>query len=296
MAERKEPTFGNFDIPADDRRPTPSSATNNKPRKPWLALLLGIVAMPVASAYVGRPALAIVAYVVILAGAAALGWSGATQSVAGIWALMVFAIVMELLMIFLPWLYARRQRKNYALKFCNRWYFYLVFYLIVTIPVSYVLLNKGTFFGFETYRVPSGSMLPTIRIGDLVVADTRPATIAALKNDDLVVHTSAKRPGPVFLKRLIAGPGQHVVITKQALTVDGVVQSREHVQGTDATDANWVKYKDVQLGPDEFFVIGDNRENSLDSRSEGPITRADLRGKITTLYYSDLMERIGALR
>ena len=214
----------------------------------------------------------------------------------GVVVLYIVGLAFVLLCIFLPVKFARKQGDVYRLRWFNRWYIYLAFLFFVQIPFAWVLMHKDIFFGFMLYRVPSGSMEPTIHVGDFIVADTRPGTTAALKNDDIVTYDKPANPDIRFVKRIVAGPRQHVVIDETGLHVDGVLQSRVHVRGLDMANATWVKFRDVELGNDEFFLMGDNRENSYDSRSDGPVRRENLHGKITTLYFSVTSSHVGSLQ
>jgi signal peptidase I len=222
-----------------------------------------------------------------------MGLSGFVQSVAGVWLLMAAAIAFALACIVLPWRFARATARLYRLKWYNRWYLYPLFGIALGAPAAYMALHKQQFFGFDIYRVPSGSMSLTINPGELIVADMRTAVVAGLKPGDVVVMYSNKRPEMIVAKRIVAAPGQHVLIDDAGLRVDGQRQSRVHTQGDDKMDAKWMLFADVRLGSDEFYVMGDNRGNSFDSRTEGPVPRTNLLGKITTIYYSGDYARLG---
>ena len=292
--ERKEPTIGSFEV---DYAPPASRVDRgdplNVPRKPWLALVAGIFWPPIGFAYAGRMGWAVVAVPVVVALLALAGQTGWIQSAVGAWSFLALAAIGFVGGIALPWWFARAGARQYHLHWFNRWYVYVALALVLSAPFSYIVSHKPQFLGFDTYRIPSASMSPTLMIGDFVMADTRPDVVAALHAGDVAIYTAKDRPGLSYVKRIVAGPGQHVRIDKNGLKVDGKPQSHAHTQGDDWTDAGWLKYPDVTLGADEFYLMGDNRGNSLDSRSEGAVPRANLVGKVTTIYYAADVARIG---
>ena len=292
--QRKEPTIGTFDL----GYAPPASRVDrgdplNAPRKPWLALIVGFFCTPAAFAYSGRLGWAIVALPGTMALIALGGQTGWIQSVAGAWCFMVAAAISLVGSIALPWWFAKAGARQYSLRWFNRWYVYLALAIVLSAPFSYIATHKQKLLGFGTYRIPSRSMAPTLMIGDMVMADTRGGVVAGAHVGDIVVYTTKERPGVSFVKRIVAGPGQHVQIDADGLKVDGKPQSHARTQGDDWTSAGWLKYPDVVLGPDEFYVMGDNRGNSMDSRTEGPVPRANLLGKVTTIYYATDLARVG---
>ena len=292
-----EPHIGSFDLDVEDRtRRVDKPDPNERPRKPWLALLLGVLCTPIAFAYVGRLGWLIAIYVAIVAIMVGMGRSGLVQSVAGAWALLGFLLLICVGAILIPWMVAlASESRHYRLKWYNRWYVYLFLAVALSVPLAYFTLNKQQFCGFGIYRVPSGSMAPTIMPGDQIVADTRPATVAALKPGDLAILKSDLHGDKIFVKRIVAGPGQHVHINFLGVYVDGKLHQYVYAQGDDAMSPRGMVYPDVHLGPDQYYVMGDNRSNSIDSRTEGPVPRRNLIGKATTIYYAKDLERTGKL-
>jgi len=294
--QRKEPTIGSFDTGyAPPASRVDSGEPLNAPRKPWLALLTGLLAPPVAFAYAGRPVWALGWFPAIIALMVLAGQTGFLQSVAGAWTFMGASVAAVIGCIVLPWWFARAGARRYRLRWFNRWYVYAALGIAFGLPGNYHLAHKHEFLGFDTYRIPSGSMIPTLMIGDFVMADTRPHAVAALHPGDVAIYRSRSRPEQSFVKRIVAGPGQHVQIDQAGLKVDGKLQSHLHAQGNDWTQADWLKHSDVVLSADEFYLMGDNRSNSYDSRTEGPVHREELLAKPTTIYYALDAARIGPI-
>ncbi|MEO8673334.1 MAG: signal peptidase I [Tahibacter sp.] len=298
MHDPLDHSLGNLDYLDLSDRARPAAAAlrrDGRSRKPWLALLLGILCSPVAFAYVGRLAWGIGLPVFSIAVIAVLGWTGWMQSLFGARLAIAIGLTHLLASILLPWWFARAQRGAYRLRWYNRWYVYPLLLVAIGVPVGIVFEHREPWLGYATFRVPSNSMAPTIDEGDFFVADTRPGTLAALKVGDIVVCESILRQGELAVRRIVAMGGQHVVIDQQGLRVDNVLQRHDRQPGVDVMEKKWMMYPDVVLEPNQLYLMGDNRSKSLDSRTEGPFTRAQIHGKATTIWWSSSGYRLGAI-
>ncbi len=265
------------------------------PRRPWLAVLLAILCLPAGFAYVGRLAWYIVAWLLTVAALVLAGRAGWLLSPQGLLGYIALAVGVKIASIVFVWIFARAQRREYRLRWYNRWYFYPLLAAAVGVSTLLLVANRESMLGYATYRIPSGSMAPTVEPGDLIVVDTRPPTLASLRVGDIVVTDSIRRPGERNLRRIVALGGQHVVIDDTGLQVDGVLQAHTHQQGADLMAPNWMRFADVELDDDELYLMGDNRGNSVDSRTEGPYTRSQVHGKATAIWWSSDSRRLGAL-
>lgn len=180
------------------------------------------------------------------------------------------------------------------------------------------LLVAGAFvlfvrtFVVQTYQVPTGSMEKTILVGDHLLVNKfafgpRLPALARLlpyrdvHRGDIIVF---KKPGDdtadanVLVKRAVAGPGDTVKVRDKALSVDDRPADGPSVQHIDpevfrAGDpaASEMGLQRDQFGPyrvpaGSWFGMGDNRDNSLDSRFWGPIPRPNIFGRPFLLYWS----------
>jgi signal peptidase I len=297
VTDRLEPQLGNLDgiAAAASPRRVEVRPANNRPRKPWLALAVAVLFGPVAFAYAGAPMLGIGLVLIELGVAPVAGRTGVVQSLAGFAVVLAILLIATIASLVLPWLVARKHARIYAPQWFNRWYLYVVFFLLTVPPMSYLFLHKEQFFGFATYRVPSGSMLPTIGLGDLILADTRPDVVANPRVGDIVVYWGSMHPDQLYVRRVVALPGQHVVIDAKGLAVDGTREDRTHLLGSDLPSPAFAPV-DLVLGADQYYLMADNRANAYDSRVEGPYRRAQLRGKVTTDWYSEDWSRVGSLQ
>ena len=166
-------------------------------------------------------------------------------------------------------------------------------------------------FVVQTYQVPTGSMEKTILVGDHLLVNKfayapRLAGWAKLfpyrdvHRGDIIVFKKPGddvNPGNVLVKRAVAGLGQTVLVRDKALFVNGKPADGPYVQHTDPevypndpAIPDMARRRD-QFGPftvplNSWFGMGDNRDNSLDSRYWGPIPRENIFGRPTILYWS----------
>ena len=155
--------------------------------------------------------------------------------------------------------------------------------IIASIVIS-VLLR---IFVLGVYVVPTSSMLDTIRIGDVVAGVKLDKSIDA---GDIVTFRSPQS-GDLLVKRVVAVGGQTVDYKDGYLYVDGARQDQSYVNGQSfAPDSLELPYT-VPEG--SVWVMGDNRENSKDSRFFGPVRLQNVECKVTTRVFP--FDKIGAL-
>jgi signal peptidase I len=131
----------------------------------------------------------------------------------------------------------------------------------------------------EPLRVASDSMEPTLRRGDEVLV--RKFGLGDLRRGDLV--TFAGPPdGELALKRIIGLPGDVVAVRDGVLSVNDVVVPEPYV---DPRSVDAVYYGPVHVPPGRVLLMGDNRENSIDSRTYGPVSTDALRGTVLTTLW-----------
>jgi len=153
----------------------------------------------------------------------------------------------------------------------------------------------------QAFWVPSGSMLPTIQIGDhifvnklaytlrLPLIETAVAQVGEPQRGDVVVFVSPVDHQTDLIKRIVAVAGDKVEIKSKHLYVNGEPVPDSHAYFTDSyVSANGPR---DNLGPlvvpeGKVFVMGDNRDRSYDSRFWGFANVADIKGKATFVYWS----------
>ncbi len=154
-----------------------------------------------------------------------------------------------------------------------------------------IIFLFGTFVA-QVYRIPSGSMEDTLLVGDWVVVNKLVYRFKAPRGGDVIVFKYPLNPSKTLIKRCVATEGQSVEIKDKIVYVDGkMLRDSENVKFTDhyirpviySTRDN---FGPIQVPKDGLFVMGDNRDNSEDSRDWGFVDKDKLKGKIGLLVFS----------
>lgn len=166
-------------------------------------------------------------------------------------------------------------------------------YLII-IAVAYLIALFMTNVVIINCVVPSGSMLDTIQLEDRVIGSRLSYTFGEPERGDIVIFYTPtdKTRKTLFIKRLIGLPGDTIEIKDNRVYVNG---SETPLDEPYLTDTNLIGGLTANCGPfviptGEFFMLGDNRAGSMDSRSWGYVKRDDIVAKAMFTYwpFSDL--------
>lgn len=130
---------------------------------------------------------------------------------------------------------------------------------------------------YDVGIVTSGSMQPTLYVGDRVVIDHRDSFQGKWQRGDIVFFTPpqswADSDTSLLVKRVVGLPGERISVQAGHVLVNGQDIKTGNVEDADDNTVS------VTLGADEYFVMGDNRGNSDDSRAHGPVKRSDIYGR-----------------
>lgn len=163
-----------------------------------------------------------------------------------------------------------------------------------------------------SYAVGSDTMQPTLMRGDVVGADAPEGLCGGVtpRPGDVVVYRWPGKPEP-RLGRVVAGPGQSVRVRAGRLMIDGQVlaTTRRDDQVQVETLANGASYltlvprgeaamiedtPPLRLGPGDWYIVGDNRNEAADSRLNGPFGEKDICGVATVIIAAKDQARVGA--
>jgi len=172
-----------------------------------------------------------------------------------------------------------------------------------SILIALVLALFIRAFIVQAYKIPSGSMVPTLLIGDYLLVNKLAYGIRnPLKNDFLYFRRLPKRQEIVvfiyplnkkldFIKRVIGLPGDTIQIINKKVYVNGKLLKEPYVRFTDSEIypkeiSPRDNYGPVKVPPKHIFVMGDNRDQSYDSRFWGFVPIKYLKGKALIIYFS----------
>ena len=163
-------------------------------------------------------------------------------------------------------------------------------------------------FFVEAFHIPTGSMEPGLLPGDHIVVDKflygasagpwgRLLPRREPARGDVVVFRSPAEPSRDLVKRFVGLPGESVEISAKRLFVEGTAREEPYAvhrdpdvlpKGPDVPRllARRDHFGPVALGPGEYLALGDNRDDSQDSRVFGPVPRPLLKGKAVLVYWS----------
>jgi signal peptidase I len=158
-------------------------------------------------------------------------------------------------------------------------------------------------FVIQAFKIPSGSMEPTLAIGDHILVNKFiygvkiPFTSIHLfpleqpQRQDVIVFIYPVEPDKDFIKRVIGVPGDTVQLINKKLYINGVEAKDPHAVYREDTLFPSEMQKMENFGPirvpaGNFFVMGDNRDRSLDSRFWGFVPYKDVLGKAFIIYWS----------
>lgn len=136
------------------------------------------------------------------------------------------------------------------------------------------------YFLFKPFYVKGQSMEPSYSQHDYLIIDELSYRLRSPARGEVIVFQAPLNPKDYYLKRIIGLPGERVKIENNTI----VIYNSEHPKGvvvheqylTESTDGDM----SLTLGPNEYFVLGDNRDASLDSRRFGPIDGSVIVGRI----------------
>lgn len=153
--------------------------------------------------------------------------------------------------------------------------------LIESVVVAILLAVVIRLFILAPFYIPSGSMEPTLRIGDRIIVSKISYLFSEPKRGDVVVFKYPLDPSRDFVKRLIGLPGETIALRNSQLLVNGKPVPEDYLP----KDLKFADFGPVRVPTGYYLVLGDNRNNSDDSRVWGPLPRQNIIGKAVLIYW-----------
>ncbi len=151
--------------------------------------------------------------------------------------------------------------------------------LLIVVPVRWFIA--------QPFVVKGASMQPTFEEGDYLIVDQLSYHLGEPQRGDVIIMRYPKDPSVFFIKRVIGLPNETVeiqgkrVIIRHGAGTDPIVLNESFIDPSRMRD----EYATYVLGPNDYFVMGDNRIESSDSRSWGVLPRKDVVGRALVRLY-----------
>lgn len=174
--------------------------------------------------------------------------------------------------------------------------------LLALVPfAAFAALWTFKTYGFQSYKIPAASMEPTILRGDHVYVDKWTFRGREPRRGELIVHFIPRERGRIEkVARVVAVPGDRVEIREKKLFLNGQPQEEPYAVHLDSFLLPPYVTRDFYgpfvVPPDHYFTLGDNRDQSLDSRFLGPIERSQITGGPRMWVYWSYDEENGRVR
>lgn len=290
-------------------------------RAPWAVVLVALIAAPtVGMLYVGRPSLALLYFLLspVVAASPFLAVSYGFLDFDPMYACLMFAIALRIGAS--AHAFKIRTSPGYAVP--AQWYarWYGAIFLGAVLPIGAALMFR--IFLFEPFNSPSVSMLPTLKVGDNFAVEKFAYVQGSLpQRGDVVVFRSGKVS---YVKRVIGLPGDKIQMKAGVLYINGVAAARTYlntvtvIDQSDGSKTMYRHYRETLPGGVEYeiyevtddgpldntaeyvvpehsyFVLGDNRDSSMDSRVDkiGFIADDAITGRALFAYWNPNLRKV----
>lgn len=291
-----------------------NNPTQHTPRNSFVAFFLSLLVPGLGHVYIGQLKQGIVFFLslfLILVIAFAIGVPNAYWLLS----LLIISVLLRLFIMISATIKAAG-KKEYILKPYNKWYIYL---LVIVIYFSVLLVyDVRSLFGLESYRAASSANEPGLHVGDYLIADKEAFDSKPIKSGDLVVFESPTGQGK-WIHRVVAVPGDKLDIINNFVCIDGVCSDTQYIGSfNDDYDGreiqeyverlpngyqhriykykeeyinDTIRLKNIVVPPDHYYLLGDNRDNALDSRYIGLIHKDAIEAKVLYSYWGESAER-----
>ncbi|OHX64341.1 signal peptidase I [Flammeovirga pacifica] len=286
----------------------------NKKRNPWFSGIANFFCIGMGQLYNGEPRKAFIFLMLYFLIPTLLKWTSIPNYFAG-YIFSYFIIYSFIIYVIRDAIIVSKKLVTYQLKSINRWYYYFSYALMIMVLGGLFPLTK--LIGVQSFKIASESMEPNLQTTDFVLADLT-TSIDDIQYGDIIVYKddSNENDESLFICRVVALPRDKVMLNDNFLVINNqelnhklidtsseIYHYREELSNGINIDilldqnvpkghesANTYEFS---IAKDAVFVIGDNRNNALDSRYLGEVNYERIVGKLTAISFSSNFSRIG---
>ncbi|MEM6471243.1 MAG: signal peptidase I [Planctomycetota bacterium] len=253
-----------------------------------IAAILSLIGGPLGQLYAGRGerffGLALVTHALIPTATLL-----AVSITSGRWvfnSLMVAALCWPVFLVVDAFRCAKHAQQE-GLSWYQRWWIYPLV-LVAWLSTASLSSELCKAFIADTFVIPSRSMAPTIAAGDRIFSNRLVSTDEAIEYGNVIVFNSKGPGSPLHVMRVIALGGDTIEIRDEAVFLNGKVIDEPYASfaGDLPTYPDVANMAPIKVPPNHFFVLGDARRRSFDSRFLGTIPTADFRGLAVRVFWS----------
>lgn len=269
-----------------------------KKRSPILAPLLSIVAPGLGQMYNGQLVKGIIFYLIGYLLFFLVSLTGLQLKFYGL--IFIFALLIcVFLFIVGDALFVALKKREIVLRAYNRWYFYVLFAILAfgISKISDTFVKVDPLGGIKAYSIPSGAMIPTLMVGDRIIVNLENYRTNQVKRGDIIIFKYPENPERDFIKRVIAIEGDVIEGKDKIIYLNGKEIKEPYISHSDVNiridrDNPRDNFGPLSIPKSKIFVMGDNRDNSYDSRYWGFVDVKDIKGKTLYIYWSENKSRI----
>lgn len=291
-----------------------SKEIKSKPRNPLLVFFLAFLFPGFGQVYNGQIKKGIIFLLITFTIPSILGFTRIGIFFLGYFSVIIIDSSFRLYIIYDAVKNAKKL-KNYELKSYNTWYYYLIILVgIITITWFY---DYNSAVGVKSYKIPTTSNEPTLLVGDKVVGDLRAFTSTKPNYGDLVIFQKKDSLNP-WVYRIVALPNDKLEIKNNFLIINGKQCKTRFIKETKSDELAVNEYEEelpnghkhkiytfkkpfndnvnvmnkIIIPANSYYLIGDNRDNAMDSRYIGTIKREEIIAKVVFGYWGKTNDRI----
>ena len=167
----------------------------------------------------------------------------------------------------------------------NLWLFFLDF--LETIVVSLAIFAVVYIFLFQPHQVDGQSMMPNFKNAEYILTDKLSYRIHAPKRGDVIVFHSPQDERVDFIKRIMGVPGDTLKVEGGYVYLNGTKLDENYINEPGTVTAGHFLHEntEIEVPPGQYFVMGDNRNHSSDSREWGLVTSQEIVGRAFFRYW-----------
>ena len=152
---------------------------------------------------------------------------------------------------------------------------------IVLTVLMFVIINLAV----QNYDVDGPSMEPTLHNQERIMVDKVSYWFHQPSRGDVIVFIAPPNPSLNYVKRIVGIPGDVITVQGTTIIVNGVKLNEFYVDPKMQGNPNNVAISNKKVPPDQYFVLGDDRKNSSDSREWGFVPRKNIVGRASLIYW-----------